>query len=74
MATTPRSLSECCLYYAYHGFFGIFIIRVPADAHDHFVDITITHAGPAVVDPCTDIRWKIVHHGVREVGWRSEGQ
>lgn len=66
MATTLWHLS------AYHGFLGIFVVRVPADAHHHFVDITITHTSPAVVDPCADICWKIVHHGVWEVCCRSE--
>lgn len=51
-----------------HGLLGVFVVRIPANAHHHFVDIPIGHAGPAVVDSCADISWKIVHYGVWEVG------
>lgn len=46
----------------YHRFLCILVVRVPANAHHHFVDITITNTGPAIVDPCPDIFWKMVHH------------
>lgn len=53
---------------AYHRLFGVFVVRVPANAHHHFVDIPVTHASPAIIDSCADICWKTVHHCVWEVG------
>lgn len=52
-----------------HRLLGIFVIRVPTNAHHHFVDISVTNAGPAIVDAGADISWKIVHYRVRKVGW-----
>lgn len=62
--------SECCFPCTDHGLLGIFIVWVPANAHHHLVDIPVTDTGPAVVDSCADICWKIVHHRVGKVGWR----
>lgn len=64
--------SEWCFSCTNHRLLGIFVVRVPANAHHHFVDIPIIDAGPAIVDPSADICWKIVHHWVRKVGWRWE--
>lgn len=57
---------------ANHGFLGVLVVRVPANAHHHFVHVPITEAGPAIVDPSADVGWKIVHHRVWEVGWRRD--
>lgn len=59
---TSDSLQLMALSCTYHGLLGIFVVRVPTNAHHHFVDIPIAHTGPAVVDSCADICWKIVHH------------
>lgn len=61
-----------CFFYTNHGLLGIFVVRVPADAHHHLVDIPVTDTGPAIIYPCADICWKMVHHRVREVGWKWE--
>lgn len=61
-----------CFFYTNHGLLGIFVVRVPADAHHHLVDIPVTNTGPAIIYPSADICWKMVHHRVREVGWKWE--
>lgn len=45
-----------------HRLLGIFVIGVPTNAHHHFVDISVTYTGPAIVDAGADISWKIVHY------------
>lgn len=54
----------------YHGFLGVLVVRVPTNAHHHFVDFTITEASPTIVDARADVGWKIFHHRVWEVGWK----
>lgn len=51
----------------FHGFLGVFVVRVPADAHHHLVDVSSAHRGPAVVDPSADVCRQMLHHRVREV-------
>lgn len=55
----------------YHGFLGVLVVRVPTNAHHHFVDFTITEASPTIVDARADVGWKIFHHRVWEVGWNT---
>lgn len=51
-----------------HGFLSVLVVGVPADAHDHLVDISIAHTGPAVVDPGADVCRQVLHHRVGEIG------
>ena len=55
LSQTELIVLNTFLSYTYHGFLDIFVVRVPANAHHHFVQITVTDAGPAIIDPCADI-------------------
>lgn len=41
---------DACGAFTDHGFLGVFVVWVPANAHDHFVDVAVAHGGPAVID------------------------
>lgn len=39
----------------HHGFLDVFVVRVPADAHHHLVDVSVVHTAPAIVDAGADV-------------------
>lgn len=53
---------------SYHRLFGIFVVGIPTDAHNHSVNVPISHTCPAIIDSCVYICGKIIHHRVWEIG------
>lgn len=43
------------LVHSNHGFLGVFVVGVPANAHHHLVDVSVVHASPTIVDAGADV-------------------
>lgn len=67
MSWCIRGFRVCVGLSSYHGFFGVLEVRVPANAHDHLMDVPIPEAGPAIVDTSADVCWEVFHHRRREI-------
>lgn len=50
-----------------HGFLGVLVEGVPADAHNHLVHVPGPHTRPAEVHPSADVGWEVLHNRVRKV-------
>lgn len=48
--------------HSYHGFLGVFVVRIPANAHHHLVYVSVVQASPAVVDASADVGRQTVHY------------
>lgn len=60
--------------WTYHGLLCVFVVRVPADAHHHLVNVSVIHARPSVIDSCANVSGESVHNRLWEVRWDGNGK